>query len=393
MFPEFFQQRLQDLEDNIKQELSLLKDYEDGLRYKSSSELKGKYRQDIEERRYYIVQYQHEYQELQQYLNSSSSLQTPNVTSQFQRIDEKLNILIINQGAIADDLEKTRQDLLNRYDSSEQVMVGAIAQQLDRFQLALTQKLLYAMEANLVTEQQMQEMLAVVEKRTPCLPASQAEKVAKVIKDPEIDSTHKLKVSLPIVPLLVEYEGTIELGSGLNLKTVWEQLIAKLRREPKLIGKPRGNYVKLREFLEKGQWQKADLETARVMLEVAGRQEQGWLRTQDIKKFPITDLRIIDNLWFNFSEGRFGFRVQREIWLSISNQLGDKFDGNLFAKFGENLGWRKNNQWLKYDRFCFTLEAPEGHLPSFPLAHVKHKDSLSFKKSNFQDLLSRIATC
>ena len=392
MFPEFFQQRLKDLEDNLKQELIRLKDYEDGLRDKTGSELKVRYRQYIEERRYYIAQYQHEYQELQQYLNSSSSLQTPNVTSQFQQIDEKLNILIINQGAIADGLEKTRQDLLNRYDSSEQVMVGEIAQQLDRFQLALTQKLLYAMEANLVSEQQMQEMLAVVEKRTPCLPASQAEKVAKVIKDPEIDSTHKLKVSLPIVPLLVEYEGTIELGSGLNLKTVWEQLIAKLRRKPKRIT-PLGNYTKLREFLEKGQWREADLETSRVMLEVAGRQEQGWLRTQDIEKFPVADLRIIDNLWFNLSQNRFGFRVQREIWLSISPQLGEGFDGNLFPKFGENLGWRKNNQWLKYDRFCFTLEAPEGHLPSFPLAHVKHKDSLSFKKSNFQDLLSRIATC
>ena len=49
------------------------------------------------------------------------------------------------------------------------------------------------------------------------------------IKDPELDVKQKLKVTLPIVPMLVEYEGEFELGSGFNIRSAWERLIAKLR--------------------------------------------------------------------------------------------------------------------------------------------------------------------
>jgi hypothetical protein len=75
----------------------------------------------------------------------------------------------------------------------------------------------------------MQQMLAVLEERIPSLPLSQAA-VGEIIKAPELDARHKLKVTLPIVPFLVDYEGELELGSGFNIKSGWEQLVAKLRR-------------------------------------------------------------------------------------------------------------------------------------------------------------------
>ena len=400
MSPEYFHQRLQDLEKQINEDSKLLTEFQEELRYEENPRTKGKYRREIQRQEESIAKYKRKYQEVQQEFilwqksNTSSSFQVQKVESQFQQIDEKLNILIIKQDALANDLEKTRQKLLNRYSVTEQVLLGSIAEKLNRFQLTLTQELLYAIEANLISEQQMQDMLDGVTKNIPCLPLSQAEKIAKIIKDPAIENKHKLKFSLPIVPLLVDYETSIELGSGLNLKTVWEQLIAKLRRNP--ISSPethRGKYIKLCELLKTGQWKEADLETSRLMLEVAGRQGQGWLRTQDIEKFPVADLRIIDNLWSKLSQNRFGFRVQREIWLSINPKLDGLFDGNLFPKLGESLGWRRNNQWLKYEQFCFTLETSEGHLPSFPIANAQHKSNFSLMKSNFQDLLYRVANC
>jgi len=226
-----FYQRLQDLEDNIAKDQELLKDYEDELRYTENPKTKAKYRREIERQRESVARYQQEYEELKQQLNSSQSAQMQNVETQLQQMDAKINILLSGQVAIYEDLHQTRQALLNRYGSTEQIVIGAIAQQLNQNQLVLTQKLLDALEANQVPEPQMQQMLALLEQHLPALPTSQAETVAEIIKDPGVDFKHRLKVALPIVPMLVEYEGEIELGSGFNIKSAWKQLVAKLRRK------------------------------------------------------------------------------------------------------------------------------------------------------------------
>jgi hypothetical protein len=137
--------------------------------------------------------------------------------------------LLSGQIAIYENQNQMRQALLERYDATEQAIIGSIAQQLDQTQLILIQNLLEALEANLVSEPEMQQMLAVLEERLPSLPPSHAA-IAEIIKDPELDVKHKLKVTLPIIPMFVEYEGELELGS-FNIKSIWKQLIAKLQRK------------------------------------------------------------------------------------------------------------------------------------------------------------------
>ena len=44
-----------------------------------------------------------------------------------------------------------------------------------------------------------------------------------------MDAKHKLKVTIPIVPVLLSYEGEIELSSRLNLQELWQQLTGALR--------------------------------------------------------------------------------------------------------------------------------------------------------------------
>ncbi len=204
--PAYYQQRLKDLEDNIKQDLELLKDYQDELRYTNDPRLIRKYRREIVRQEEYVARYKKEYAELQQEWVGTPSSQMQEVGIQLRQMDTKLNILLSGQVTIY-------EDLLN---------------QLDATQLALTHKLQNAVDANQVSEPQMQQMLAVLEERIPSLPPSQAA-IAEVIKDPELDVKQKLKVTLPIVPMLVEYEGEFELGSGFNIRSAWKRLVAKLR--------------------------------------------------------------------------------------------------------------------------------------------------------------------
>ena len=57
------------------------------------------------------------------------------------------------------------------------------------------------------------------------------------------------------------------------------------------------DYTKLRDLLVAKNWKEADLETDKRMLEVAGRESQGWLEVEDVENFPCQDLgTIIDKL-------------------------------------------------------------------------------------------------
>ncbi|NES21172.1 MAG: hypothetical protein F6K41_20145 [Symploca sp. SIO3E6] len=229
MLSQSFYQRLQDLEDNIAKDQELLKDFEDELRYEKNPKLKAQYNRDIEQLRKSAADYRQEYKELQQELTNEPPDRMQEVGNQLQEMDTKLDVLLNGQVVIYEDLHQMRQTLLNRYSATEKATLEAVAQELSQNQLVLTQKLLDELEANQVSEQQMQQMLAVLEERIPALPPSQAA-VVEIIKAPELDAKHKLKVTLPLVPFLVDYEGELELGSGFNIKSAWEQLLAKLPR-------------------------------------------------------------------------------------------------------------------------------------------------------------------
>lgn len=120
------------------------------------------------------------------------------------------------------------------------------------------------------------------------------------------------------------------------------------------------DYQKLRDLLKAGNWREADQETARVMLKVTGREEEGWLDIESINNFPCTDLRTIDRLWVKYSNGRFGFSVQKRIW----QEVGGKVENETECRFFDRVGWfGKQGEWLNYSDYMFSLNAPVGHLP------------------------------
>ncbi|MFM6194630.1 MAG: GUN4 domain-containing protein [Planktothrix sp.] len=119
------------------------------------------------------------------------------------------------------------------------------------------------------------------------------------------------------------------------------------------------NYDQLELFLKAGKWKEADRETANKMLEVAGRTQDRRLRDEDINNFSCEDLRTIDQLWVKYSNGHFGFSIQKKIWLEI----GGKIDYETEKKLGDRVGWRKNGSWMNYDHLTFSFQAPLGHLP------------------------------
>ena len=227
MLSQIFQQRLTDLLDNITQDQKLLKEFEEALTVEDNPRTLKKYKKEIKRQKESIKNYKQEYTELEQQLTGISTPQIQVVgnqlqiiENQLQQLDTKLNIVLIKQDS-----------LLSRYQASEQAILRCIIEQLNQTQLAFTNNMLNAVAANQVSESEMLEMLAVLESRIPSLPASSQAEIAEIIKSPELDTRHKITVTLPIVPFLINYEGELELGTGFNIKSAWEFVIKKLGRK------------------------------------------------------------------------------------------------------------------------------------------------------------------
>ena len=79
-------------------------------------------------------------------------------------------------------------------------------------------------------------------------------------------------------------------------------------------------YTKLVSYLAADKWEKADRETALVMLQIAKKERKGELNTESIKTLPCSCLRIIDQLWMHYSNGHYGLGVQVSIWESLRRE-------------------------------------------------------------------------
>lgn len=117
------------------------------------------------------------------------------------------------------------------------------------------------------------------------------------------------------------------------------------------------DYHPLQILLAKQDFQAADQLTLQKLCELAGETavQRKWIYFTEVDKFPAIDLQTIDALWQTHSQGRFGFSVQRDLWLSV----GKNWD-KLWAK----IGWKDGINWTRYPQgFTWDLTAPKGHLP------------------------------
>ena len=119
------------------------------------------------------------------------------------------------------------------------------------------------------------------------------------------------------------------------------------------------DYRNLEDLLKRQQWKEADIITFETMLRICDR--HGFLRVKDIDIFPCEDLQIIDQLWLNYSQEKFGFSIQKQLFDQLNN--GQQYNDKLWDDFGLIIGWRKDNKNIRYDRAIFDINAPRGHLP------------------------------
>lgn len=232
---EFLERRLQDLADNIRQDLALLKEYEDALRYADDPRRLARYSREIEKLRESAESYRRESGELRAQVIGEPPVAMQDIDAQLRQMDAKLDTLL-------ERVIELRQAVLARFDASEQAIISAVVERLDENQLATVQAVLDGIDSKRVPDNELQDTLAAVQEvvteiqqkritlTDPAL-ASGVERMSEVVDAPKLDVQHKLKVTVPIIPFILSYEGELGLTSGVNLKAVWQRLVAKVRGE------------------------------------------------------------------------------------------------------------------------------------------------------------------
>lgn len=124
-------------------------------------------------------------------------------------------------------------------------------------------------------------------------------------------------------------------------------------------------YEALQNFLKAGRWLEADKETVRLILAIAGEAEIENLRPSEIEHIDCSELQVIDRLWLNYSNNRFGFSVQVKVYQDLGGSVQTTVEQNnqLIEQWGDRLGWRENSNWIKCSDLDYSEDAATGGLP------------------------------
>lgn len=124
------------------------------------------------------------------------------------------------------------------------------------------------------------------------------------------------------------------------------------------------NYKNLERFLKTKNWYAADWETTEIMCKIMGENNKGKLAVSDIINFPSEDLKTINELWLYYSNHKFGFTVQKEIYRDLGGT--STYDEQVWKAFCQCVGeWKLNYGWFSFsfNKINKSPDAPLGHLP------------------------------
>lgn len=120
-------------------------------------------------------------------------------------------------------------------------------------------------------------------------------------------------------------------------------------------------FARLEELLSTQRFKESDSETNQIILTIAEREREGYLKRIHAENFPVPELRKINEMWLKYSRDKFGISVQQQIYASLGGTK--EFNQLVWESFGITVGWFSGSNWLEYDELDFSLSAPEGHLP------------------------------
>lgn len=126
-------------------------------------------------------------------------------------------------------------------------------------------------------------------------------------------------------------------------------------------------YQALEDYLKAGEWAAADKETYRLMIKAVGKEEGQYFESEELLNFPCEELLAIDRLWVKYSNGHFGFSIQKKIYVGCGATLDGQYPGHeIWHKFCDRIGWSVEGDTVDYSKVRKNpLFSCDGELPCF----------------------------
>ncbi|MEH2460975.1 AAA-like domain-containing protein [Nostoc sp.] len=125
-------------------------------------------------------------------------------------------------------------------------------------------------------------------------------------------------------------------------------------------------------LMKQKRWREADFQNWQFILYSAGREKEGYLYLTDIRNFKCDNLKKLDALWVNNSNGHFGYSVQKKIYLASGNSLDFDWEKGKFKNWNEKLsyndftkrvGWKgEDGEYRRYYELPMNLKGSMGSI-------------------------------
>jgi hypothetical protein len=228
MMEDQFKRRLIDLEDHINKDLELSKQYEDALRYEYDPRRSAKYQDEIGKLKASADRYRQEYESLQVSLNKQSYPEESSLKNQLNTIQEGITKLQVGQRVIYNNITSLRFNILSKFDEAEKRIISTILLSIDESELKIINSIVDAVERSQLSADEIKQITSISEVAIEKMPKHTIEEgsqeIIKLLKSPELDNKHRLTLTIPIIPMLLNYESELEIGSGINIAQVWKSL-------------------------------------------------------------------------------------------------------------------------------------------------------------------------
>lgn len=247
--PDYAAQRLQDLQEHIARERDLLNQYEEQLSYTTDPRQIKRIEAEIARQKRALAGYQQEARDLQAELPtavagggaSAAQQGMADVTGQLNALSQQLQgmeqRLADGQEAIRRDLAGQHAAILAHIDAAHQQTLQAVVARLNTNQSALVELLLDAADKQEIAQWEAQNLTLLTQQALVDLhqlrqaqpDAGQWQSLLAVL---EKGTTweQKLKLTIPLIPGLLEFESEANIDVMGVLNESWRRLLARLRR-------------------------------------------------------------------------------------------------------------------------------------------------------------------
>ncbi|RLT39302.1 MAG: hypothetical protein DWI57_10510 [Chloroflexi bacterium] len=159
---------------------------------------------------------------------------------QVAALEEQLRRLQAQMGQGFADVRAGQGALSAQLENAIGTLHASLLARLDSQERRLTEEILAVLASGAVAADELDRHLAVIEEALGHAqmadPAAQAvvRQAQELLGVPGLDALHRLKITLPLLPFFLSYEGELELGQQVNLEealaAVWRAMTAWVRR-------------------------------------------------------------------------------------------------------------------------------------------------------------------